>query len=56
MISKTQMTQILILLDDLGMRESCYEYGLPVWDEKWMALARESMYELLHNLKGENEE
>ena len=48
MLSKTEMTKILILLDKLGKEESSYDYGLPVWDEKWMAMARESMYELLN--------
>lgn len=54
-LSKIEMTKLIFLLDELGSKESS-EYGLPIWDEKWMALARESMYELLHNLKGENEE
>jgi len=51
MLSKIQMTEILILLDELGKKESSYEYGLPVWDEKWMALAREEIYELLNGEK-----
>jgi len=51
MLSKVQMTKILILLDDLGKKENSYEYGLPVWDEKWMALAREEIYELLNGDK-----
>lgn len=49
MISKVEMTKLLILLDELGRKECSYEYGLPVWDEKWMAFARESMYELLNS-------
>jgi len=48
MLSKLEMTKIILLLDSLGTKESSNGYGLPTWDEKWMALAREEIYELLN--------
>lgn len=48
MLSKVEMTKIVLLLYELGKKESSYVYGLPVWDENWMAMAREQIYELLN--------
>lgn len=55
MLSKVEMTKVLILLDELGKKYSSYEYGLPCWDECWMAFAREAIYELLNTEEKEND-
>ncbi|QGH72536.1 MAG: protein of unknown function DUF3580 [Myoviridae sp. ctThM1] len=48
-ITKTRITQIILLLDSMIEERRSYEIGLPTWDENWMEEARQRVYDLLND-------
>lgn len=46
-LTKEQWEIIFETLNYLAKEESAYEYGLPTYDEKWKAYAREILNEKL---------